>query len=109
MEQNPSMKVAFASLGAYGHVYPMMPLALACAQAGHEVVLATGVPFLGRLPVPTTPGYPSSLDLGWAVAETRARHPGLTGRDLTVAMFADVTAGEVCPTLVEAFGTAKPD
>jgi UDP:flavonoid glycosyltransferase YjiC (YdhE family) len=32
----------FASLGAYGHLYPMMPLALACADAGHEVVIATG-------------------------------------------------------------------
>lgn len=31
----------FASLGAYGHVYPMMPLALAFADAGHEVVTPT--------------------------------------------------------------------
>jgi hypothetical protein len=109
MEQNPSMKIAFASLAAYGHVYPMMPLALACADAGHEVVLATGEPFLGRLPVPTIPGYPTTLSLGWAFGETRARHPDLDGRDLTVAMFADVTAGEVYPTLVEAFGSSKPD
>jgi hypothetical protein len=103
------MKIAFASLGAYGHLYPMMPLALACAEAGHEVVLATGEPFLGRLPVPTIPGYPTTLGLGWAFGEARARHPELDGRDLTMAMFADVTAGTVGPTLVEAFGTMKPD
>jgi hypothetical protein len=26
----------YASLGVYGHLYRMMPLALACADAGHE-------------------------------------------------------------------------
>ena len=50
----------FASLGAYGHLYPMMPLALACADAGHETVIATGPPFLERLPLPTVPGIRST-------------------------------------------------
>jgi len=57
------VKIMFASLGAYGHLYPMMPLALACADAGHEVAIATGKPFLGRLPLPTVPGYPTDLEL----------------------------------------------
>jgi hypothetical protein len=30
-----------------------MPLALAASDAGHDVVVATGAPFLGRLPLPT--------------------------------------------------------
>ena len=54
------VKIMFASLGAYGHLYPMMPLALASAAAGHETVIAVGPPFLGRLPLPTVPGYPRS-------------------------------------------------
>jgi len=45
-----NVKIMFASLGAYGHLYPMMPLALDCAAAGHETVIAVGPPFLGRLP-----------------------------------------------------------
>jgi UDP:flavonoid glycosyltransferase YjiC (YdhE family) len=53
------MKIMFASLGVYGHLYPMMPLALGCADAGHEVVIATGKPFLDRLALPTVPGYPA--------------------------------------------------
>ena len=40
-----SVKIMFASLGAYGHLYPMMPLAIACADAGQEVLIATGKPF----------------------------------------------------------------
>jgi aminopeptidase N len=43
-----------ASLPAYGHLYPLLPLAQACQAAGHDVVVATGPPFLDRLPVPTT-------------------------------------------------------
>jgi hypothetical protein len=61
-----TVKIMFASLGAYGHLYPMMPLALACAAAGNETVIAVGPPFLGRLPLPTVPGYPPELELDWA-------------------------------------------
>jgi hypothetical protein len=50
-----TVKIMFAPLGAYGHLYPMMPLALACADAGHDVMIATGKPFLDRLPLPTSP------------------------------------------------------
>src|SRR5512132_3755127 len=50
-----TVKIMFASLGAYGHLYPMMPLAIACADAGQEVVIATGKPFLERLPVRPSP------------------------------------------------------
>jgi UDP:flavonoid glycosyltransferase YjiC (YdhE family) len=63
-----TVKIMFASLGAYGHLYPMMPLAIACADAGQEVVIATGKPFLERLPV------------------TRRRHPDLHGGPLSMAM-----------------------
>jgi hypothetical protein len=82
------VKIMFASLGAYGHVYPMMPLALACADAGHEVVIATGKPFLDRLPLSTVPGYPTNLQLDWAIQEAKRRHPDLHGVDFSMAMFA---------------------
>ncbi|MFF5077657.1 glycosyltransferase [Actinoplanes sp. NPDC000266] len=39
------MKIAFSSLAGYGHTYPMLPLAIACREAGHDVVYATGVRF----------------------------------------------------------------
>jgi len=82
------MKVVIASLSAYGHLYPMVPLALACAAAGHDVVVATGDPFVGRLPLPTVDGLPAGMSLEAAVAETRRRHPEAHGVDLMEAMFA---------------------
>ena len=99
----------FASLGAYGHVYPMMPLALACADAGHEVVIATGKPFLDRLPLPTVPGYPTNFELDWAIQEAKRRHPELHGVEFSMAMFADVTAEQVAPTMIEQCEAMRPD
>lgn len=103
------VKIMFASLGAYGHLYPMMPLAIACADAGQEVVIATGKPFLERLPVPTVAGYPETLELDWAIEETRRRHPDLDGGQLSMAMFADVTAEQVTPTMITQCERIRPD
>jgi hypothetical protein len=103
------VKIMFASLGAYGHLHPMMPLALACADGGDEVVIATGPPFLGRLPLPTVPGYPPQLELDWAIQETGRRHPDLHDQDFSMAMFADVTAEFATPTLIEQCERLRPD
>nr|BFE99266.1 glycosyltransferase [Streptoalloteichus tenebrarius] len=35
------MRVLFSSLDSYGHLCPLVPLALAASEAGHEVVFAT--------------------------------------------------------------------
>jgi UDP:flavonoid glycosyltransferase YjiC (YdhE family) len=103
------VKILVASLGAYGHLYPMMPLALACAEAGHEVTIAVGEPFLGRLPLPTVPCYPPHHGLDSTTEETRRRHPDAHGVDFSRAMFADVTAGEVIPTLIGHCTADRPD
>ncbi|MGW2476181.1 glycosyltransferase [Streptomyces sp. NPDC001665] len=39
------MKVLFASLGNYGHIFPLVPLARAAKEAGHEVWFATSEQF----------------------------------------------------------------
>jgi UDP:flavonoid glycosyltransferase YjiC (YdhE family) len=104
-----NVKIMFASLGAYGHLYPMMPLALACADAGHDAVIATGPPFLGQLQLPTVPGYPPKLELDWAVQEARRRHPDLHDQDFSMAMFADVTAEFATPTMIEQCERIRPD
>jgi Erythromycin biosynthesis protein CIII-like, C-terminal domain/Erythromycin biosynthesis protein CIII-like, N-terminal domain len=104
-----TVKIMFASLGAYGHLYPMMPLALACAAAGNETVIAVGPPFLGRLPLPTVPGYPPELELDWAIQEARRRHPDLHDQEFSMAMFADVTAESVAPTMIKQCEQMPPD
>lgn len=103
------VRVMFASLAAYGHLYPMMPLASACADAGHDVVIATGETFLGRLPLPTVPAYPRSLTLQGTIRETRRRHPELHGEAFTTAMFAEVAPETTVPSMLEQCDRAEPD
>lgn len=86
------MRILFAAIPAYGHLFPLLPLAAACAGAGHDVTVATGEPFVGRLSLTTVAGIPAGTDVGGAFTETRRRHPDAHGDELTVAMFADTTA-----------------
>ena len=43
------MRVLFCCRPAYGHVYPLLPLAVACRDAGHDVLFGTGEGFVKRL------------------------------------------------------------
>ena len=103
------MRIVFAATPAYGHVYPMLPLALACADAGHEVVVATGDPFIGRLKLPTVAVFPPNMVPDGAVRETKRRHPEVDGLALTVALFADTTAGLVIDGMLAPLAEWGPD
>ncbi len=39
------MRILFSSVGNYGHIYPLLPLAIAARADGHEVVFGTGERF----------------------------------------------------------------
>jgi len=104
------MRVAFASLPAYGHLYPLMPLALACADAGHDVVVVAGPPFTGRLPLPTVAGLPEDLDLD--TAQRRAAALGMDSSNtlpFPVALFGEVLAAEVRDVLLPQWRAHPPD
>ncbi|GAB3433033.1 glycosyltransferase [Flindersiella endophytica] len=66
-------KILFTSLPAYGHVFPMLPLASAARAAGHEVAFATGPDLAGPLKqrgFQVWPAGPSLAD-SWAVFHAR--------------------------------------
>lgn len=49
-------RLLFYCLPGYGHVFPMLPLAVAARDAGHEVIFATGAE---GVPVVTKSGFPT--------------------------------------------------
>ncbi|MGB8383077.1 MAG: glycosyltransferase [Dermatophilaceae bacterium] len=103
--------IAFAALPAYGHVYPLLPLAEALQRAGAEVSVAVGPPFLGSLPLPTVPGIEPDLTLD-RQAEVFERFPQVR-EDMAArwgpAFFGDVSARRVLPVLREQWGRDRPD
>ncbi|MFI7675694.1 glycosyltransferase [Actinophytocola sp. NPDC049390] len=103
------MKIVFASLPAYGHLYPMLPLALACAEFGHDVVVATGDPFLDALPVRTERGVAEGTVLHDVEQETRRNHPDAHGPEFVAWMFGETTIRLVVPDLRKVFERERPD
>jgi UDP:flavonoid glycosyltransferase YjiC (YdhE family) len=61
------MRILISSRPAYGHVYPLMPLACAARDAGHEVEFATTGPFLAKL---RALGFPTH-DVGLTIEDAR--------------------------------------
>ena len=43
------MRILFSARPAFGHVFPLVPLALAAKERGHEVTFASGEAFLPRI------------------------------------------------------------
>lgn len=103
------MRIVFAAIPAYGHLYPLLPLATACADAGHEVTVAAGEPFVGRLSLPTVDGIPPGTDIDGVIEETRRRHPEAQGHAISVAMFADTAAELVSGALDRVLPDLRPD
>lgn len=109
------MRIVFSSPPSYGHIYPFLPLAFACADAGHDVTVATAEPFLGRLALPTVRSMPAGVTLKQLRDRTLQNHPGL--RTWTVEgmyqfggrMFGETLPRVVAPVLLEEFARAKPD
>jgi UDP:flavonoid glycosyltransferase YjiC (YdhE family) len=108
------MKIVFSGLPAYGHLYPMLPLAQACAEAGHEVTFATGEPFVDRLPLPTMRSV-VGVKFTEFEQEVARRYPEImAGMPATALQFPTKLFGEVCAehtaaNLIPAFSRIKPD
>ncbi|MBJ7331034.1 MAG: glycosyltransferase family 1 protein [Solirubrobacteraceae bacterium] len=77
------MRILFTSAPFHGHLNPLLPLATAAQQAGHQVVVATGadlaehalrigLPAWSVGPTNRQSGMPRSLDEFWEAATLRA-------------------------------------
>jgi hypothetical protein len=69
--------ISFALLPAFGHVYPVMPLAEAARAAGARVQVAVGHPFDGNLPLLTLLGTDVDPTVTSVSDLTRERFPAV--------------------------------
>lgn len=107
------MKVVLAALPAFGHVYPLVPLALALERAGAEVVFATGEGFAGRLPARTVAGVGGSWAFSDATAEIRRRVGRAAGEvppdGIGQMLFVELCAPHVVDVLTTTLERERPD
>lgn len=92
-------RVLFTAAPGIGHVHPMVPLALALVDRGHEVRWAVAPEACDRVRAAGFRAYPAGIDQGTRLAEFRRRYPNalsLPPLELPRVMF-PAFFGEICP------------
>lgn len=106
------MRVLATCLPGYGHFHPMVPLARALQDAGHEVAFATEARFCPRVTAAGFRAFPAGIGPGKvferALALTGAAPPEDTSR-FGAQMFAAVAAPAKMPELIAAVDAWRPD
>ncbi|WP_410608610.1 glycosyltransferase [Amycolatopsis sp. lyj-109] len=104
------MRILFTCRPAYGHLFPLLPLANAAKAAGHEVVFGTGEAFVPKVRELGFEAYRVGISIGDAEAEAKRRHGADAGFfDIGITMFAELlprtTMADLRPLLPE----VRPD
>ncbi|MGZ8736994.1 MAG: hypothetical protein ACXWW7_07510, partial [Nocardioides sp.] len=97
------MHLLFSALPLRGHVHPMVPLALACAAAGHDVRFLVPGRYDGTIPLARRPPDVTGRDL-----DDVRRHPDAGQMMLARAVLGD-EAERTAAGLAAALGEDPPD
>ncbi|MGW4206351.1 glycosyltransferase [Lentzea sp. NPDC004789] len=91
------MRILFSSLGSHGHTYPLLPLAIACREQGHEVLYATDS---GFHPTVEKLGF-TAVDAGLSIADAFRKANDLFGTP-------EFDRAMLRPTAMAGFGSVLP-
>jgi len=111
------MKVLCTTLPEYGHFHPMVPLARALVEAGHEVAFATAAEFCPRVERTGFTAFPAGLNHEAQLGEARLRYPDAYAMapgqerflEFVPRMLAGVAAPAMLDDLVPLVGGWRPD
>ncbi|WP_340684580.1 glycosyltransferase [Amycolatopsis coloradensis] len=95
------MRLIFTSLVSHGHLYPLLPLAVAARDAGHEVLFATGD---DMLPVVEKAGL-AAESAGFGMREA---FESVAGPDAPKPNASDAPPESFHPVIGEVFGNVMP-
>lgn len=103
------MRVTFATIPAFGHLLPVLPLAAAFAAAGHEVEVGADRSFARLLPVPFFQVVPEGMTLREAEQEAKAEIVDRTDpMGFARAMFGVVMPRHMAPRLLTRWAELGP-
>lgn len=100
------MKILFTTFPAKGHLHPLVPLALAAQQAGHDVRLATGADLAAWAVECGIDAQPVGLTQADA---TRVANERYSWPEAAEHLFTDVWVGAAMPDLLELSRSWCPD
>jgi UDP:flavonoid glycosyltransferase YjiC (YdhE family) len=109
------VKVLFCGRPAYGHLYPLFPLATAFRQRGDEVIFATGPEWVPRIEALGFETHPVGRSILWAEEEAIRQNPAfaeLAGPEkatLGMTMFSKMLPPRTVEDLIPLISKTKPD
>jgi UDP:flavonoid glycosyltransferase YjiC (YdhE family) len=103
------VRILFSCRPAYGHLFPLVPLARAAQDAGHEVVFATGPSFLDKVRELGFAAHAAGISVGEAETEARKRHPDAEIVTLLITMFGDLLPRATLADLQPLLPRLRPD
>ncbi|MDQ7806511.1 glycosyltransferase [Amycolatopsis sp. A133] len=104
------MRILFTCRPAYGHLFPLLPLANAAKAAGHEVVFGTGEAFVPKVRQLGFEAHRVGITIGDAEAEAKRRHGEDAGFvDLALTMFAELLPRATMADLRPLLPGLRPD
>lgn len=111
-----TMRLIFTSLAAYGHMYPLLPLAIAARDAGHHVIFATGDDLLSTARKAGLEAAPAGIGLhaafGAAFAGEERQRGEIPQEELIpviAKVFGDIMPRQFVADLVPLFERERPD
>ncbi len=107
-------KLLFHGLPAYGHLFPLLPLAAAARSAGHQVVFVTGAEFAPLLRSYGFPVVPAGLSAQEVAAEifggpVPRRPDGRANKKAQIILFGEELPRRTSAELRTAFAGVAPD
>lgn len=111
------MRALFTTHPGFGHFHPLVPLARALQQAGHEVAFATAAPFLPVITGNDLRGFAAGADwstLGTSMEEMQKRQASVGGdlvarRAFMMELFVNKFGRQMLPDLVQVCRAYQPD
>ncbi|WP_410637465.1 glycosyltransferase [Amycolatopsis sp. lyj-346] len=104
------MRILFTCRPAYGHLFPLLPLANAARAAGHQVVFGTGEAFVPKVRELGFEAHRVGISIGDAEAEAKRRHGEDAGfLDVGITMFAELLPQATMADLRPLLPGLRPD
>lgn len=104
------MRILFTCRPAYGHLFPLLPLANAAKAAGHDVVFGTGETFVPKVRDLGFEVHRAGIGIGEAEAEAKKRHGEDAGfMDVGITMFAELLPRSLLEDLTPLLPELRPD
>ncbi|RSM36413.1 glycosyl transferase [Amycolatopsis balhimycina DSM 5908] len=104
------MRILFTCRPAYGHLFPLLPLANAARAAGHDVVFGTGEAFVPKVRELGFETHRVGIGIGDAETEAKRRHGEDAGIfDIALTMFAELLPRANLDDLTPLLPGLRPD